>query len=128
LFQAADRVLRRTGESACLSPEGQVTLGGAIGPFNKGAFHLAASLGAPIVPLYIAIPRAVDPGEGRYLPEVRPGTVRVYRQPAIATREWKIEDLDHHRREVRAAFVQLNERLNPRRYTLCSASWTQPIA
>jgi putative phosphoserine phosphatase/1-acylglycerol-3-phosphate O-acyltransferase len=113
LFQGADRELRATGESVFLSPEGKVIVGGVIGPFNKGAFHLATSLGAPIVPLYIAIPPSVDPGANANMPDVRGGVVHVYAQPPIPTRDWKLEDLDENRRRVRELFVALNERLRP---------------
>src|SRR5262249_9618631 len=47
-FQEADRTLRRTGDSVYLSPEGQRVTTGAIGVFNRGAFHLATSLRVPI--------------------------------------------------------------------------------
>jgi len=114
VFQRAERELRATGESVLLSPEGKVTVGGVIGPFNKGAFYLATSLGAPIVPLYIAIPPSVDPGDNAYMPDVRGGIVHVYVQPPVPTRDWKLEDLDENRRRVRELFVALNERLRPR--------------
>ena len=55
-FQAAERVLRRTGDSVYLSPEGTRITGGTIGHFNKGTFHLATDLRVPIVPLFIDIP------------------------------------------------------------------------
>ena len=56
IFRRADRILRRTGDSVYLSPEGKCVTTGEIGAFNKGAFHLATSLKAPIVPIYIYIP------------------------------------------------------------------------
>jgi 1-acyl-sn-glycerol-3-phosphate acyltransferase len=56
--------LERTGESVYLSPEGERVTGGRVGHFNKGAFHLATDLHAPIVPLFLRIPRAMDPGKG----------------------------------------------------------------
>jgi 1-acyl-sn-glycerol-3-phosphate acyltransferase len=114
VFQGAERELRRTGESVFLSPEGKVTVGGVIGPFNKGAFHLATNLKAPIVPLYIAIPAPVDPGDNAYMPDVLGGVVNVYVQPPIPTADWKLDDLDDNRRRVRDLFVTLNERLRPR--------------
>jgi 1-acyl-sn-glycerol-3-phosphate acyltransferase len=82
IFQRAARVLRRTGESVYLSPEGERVTTGGIGPFNKGAFHLATALGAPIVPLFIFIPKAIDPGKGLH---ARPGTVHVFVRPPIDT-------------------------------------------
>jgi 1-acyl-sn-glycerol-3-phosphate acyltransferase len=114
LFQAAERTLRRTGESVFLSPEGRVTTGSTIAPFNKGAFHLATSLGAPIVPLYLAVPASVDPGRAEFIPDVRPAVVHVYVQPPIPTHDWKLADLDDNRRRVREVFLDLHERLKAR--------------
>lgn len=109
IFQRAERELRRTGESVFLSPEGKVTVGGVIGPFNKGAFHLATNLQAPIVPLYIAVPPSIDPGENHFMPDVRGGAVHVYVHRPIPTADWRLEDLDENRRRVRELFVGWNE-------------------
>jgi 1-acyl-sn-glycerol-3-phosphate acyltransferase len=105
IFANADRVLRRTGESVYLSPEGRRVTTGQIGHFNKGAFHLATSLQAPIVPLYFEIPRAVDPGRGF---DARPGTVTVHVLPAIDTRDWVLDDLERNTAAVREIFVVQN--------------------
>ena len=102
IFQRADRILRRTGESVYLSPEGGRITTGEIGHFNKGAFHLATSLKAPIVPLYFRIPRDIDPGLGF---DARPGTVHVHVMPAIDTSLWRIEQLHEHKERVRDMFV-----------------------
>ena len=102
IFQRADRILRRTGESVYLSPEGGRITNGEIGPFNKGAFHLATSLRAPIVPLFFRIPREIDPGLGF---NARPGTVHVHVMPPIDTSTWRVEQIVEHKEEVRALFV-----------------------
>jgi 1-acyl-sn-glycerol-3-phosphate acyltransferase len=102
IFQRADRVLRRTGESVYLSPEGGRVATGEIGHFNKGAFHLATSLKAPIVPLYFHIPREIDPGLGF---DARPGTVHVHVMPAIDTSGWHIEQLHENKERVRNMFI-----------------------
>ena len=108
IFQRADRILKRTGESVYLSPEGQRVPGGAIGSFNKGAFHLAASLGVPIVPLYFDVPDAVSPGCGF---DARPGIVRVHVLPPIETRHWRVADVPRHRDAVHALFTTWNATL-----------------
>ncbi|MGH8694811.1 MAG: lysophospholipid acyltransferase family protein, partial [Burkholderiales bacterium] len=110
IFQAAERTLQRTGESVYVSPEGERVTTGSIGHFNKGAFHLATQLGVPIVPFYIWIPRASDPGMGL---DARPGTIHVYVKPAIPTRDWKLADLERNRDRVRELFVRWHEELNP---------------
>jgi 1-acyl-sn-glycerol-3-phosphate acyltransferase len=112
IFQRAARVLRRTGESVYLSPEGTRTGGGWIGPFNKGAFHLAISLGAPIVPIYFDIPSSVTPGTGY---DARPGAVHVHVLPAIDTSGWRVDDLTRHKDQVRELFVQMERRPAERR-------------
>lgn len=108
IFQRADRILRRTGESVYLSPEGQRVATGGVGPFNKGAFHLAASLRAPVVPLYFDVPDEVTPGVGF---DARPGTVRVHVLPAIDTSHWRIADVPRHRDAVHALFTGWNATL-----------------
>lgn len=103
IFAAAAETLRRTGESVYLSPEGRRVATGYIGAFNKGAFHLAISLGAPIVPLFFYIPKEIDPGLGY---NSRPGTVDVFVKPAIDTSSWRVEDVMTHKETVRDLFVE----------------------
>ena len=110
IFQAAERTLRRTGESVYLSPEGTRITTGAIGHFNKGAFHLATNLGVPIVPFYIRIPRASDPGRGL---ESRPGTIHVHVKPAIPTGGWRLSELEKNRDRIRDLFMRWHEELKP---------------
>jgi 1-acyl-sn-glycerol-3-phosphate acyltransferase len=102
IFSAACDTLRRTGESVYLSPEGGRITTGDIGSFNKGAFHLATVLGAPIVPLYFAIPPAIDPGMGF---DAGAGRVDVIVKPPIDTRGWRLEDLALNKERVREMFV-----------------------
>jgi 1-acyl-sn-glycerol-3-phosphate acyltransferase len=105
-FQSVERTLRRTGESAFLSPEGTRVTSGEIGPFNKGTFHLATNLKAPIVPLFIEIPREIDPGTGI---RALPGTVHVYVKDAIPTSSWRLEELERNKEAVRERFVSYLE-------------------
>jgi 1-acyl-sn-glycerol-3-phosphate acyltransferase len=106
IFQRAEQELHRTGESVYLSPEGGRVTTGEIGHFNKGAFHLAMNLRAPIVPFFIRIPKTVDPRRGL---DARPGTVDVYVLPSIETGGWHLDDLVANKERVRDIFVGFQE-------------------
>ena len=109
IFQRAERVLRRMGESVYLSPEGGRVTTGEIGHFNKGAFHLATNLRAPIVPFYIRIPAEVDPRLGF---DARAGVVDVFFLPAIDTRGWTLADLHHNTAYVRRVLTRAHQELS----------------
>jgi 1-acyl-sn-glycerol-3-phosphate acyltransferase len=106
IFRRADRILRRTGDSVYLSPEGRCVTNGEIGPFNKGSFHLATSLKAPIVPIYFHIPAKVNPWKGY---RAKPGRVGVYFLPAIDTSSWRLENLEANRDHVRRLYVRVHD-------------------
>ena len=108
IFRRAERVLRRTGDSVYLSPEGGRITTGEIGHFNKGSFHLATNLRAPIVPIYFQIPPEINPGRGY---DAKPGIIDIWLLPAIDTSGWRIEDLERNRDSVRALFVRVHESL-----------------
>ncbi|MEP6733392.1 MAG: lysophospholipid acyltransferase family protein [bacterium] len=105
IFQRADRILRRTQDSVYLSPEGMRVTTGEIGHFNKGSFHLATSLGATIIPLYLAIPNETNPGRGY---DAKPGTINVWMLPPIDASTWKVEDVEHNRDRVHDYFVRVH--------------------
>lgn len=109
IFQRAEAVLRRSGESVYLSPEGERVTSGSIGHFNKGAFHLATNLKVPLVPIYIAIPREIDPGLGL---RAKPGTVYVDVKPSISTQDWQLENLLQNKENVRNLFIQWQHEYN----------------
>ncbi|HNA31313.1 MAG TPA: lysophospholipid acyltransferase family protein [Thiobacillaceae bacterium] len=108
IFERACRILGRTGESVCLSPEGERITTGQIGPFNKGAFHLAAALRAPMQPVYIRIPKTVDPGKGWH---ARPGTIEVHIAAPIDTSAWRGEDAAAIKEEMRDYYRRWKEEL-----------------
>ena len=108
IFTRAGRILRRTGESVYLSPEGGRITSGEIGHFNKGAFHLATVLRAPIVPMYFRIPREMDPGRGY---DARPGVVDIHILPPIDTAAWAETDVVANKETVRALFVRTHQEL-----------------
>jgi 1-acyl-sn-glycerol-3-phosphate acyltransferase len=106
IFRRAERVLRRTGDSVYLSPEGIRVTTGEIGHFNKGSFHLATNLRAPIVPIYFHIPPEINPGRGY---DAKPGRIDIWMLPAIDTSDWRLEDLERNRDAVRALYVRVHE-------------------
>ena len=106
IFQRAYRILRANGDSVYLSPEGMRVTTGEIGPFNKGSFHLATSLHAPIVPMYFATPAAMNPGMGY---DAKPGTIDLYFLPPVDTSQWTMEDVERHRDAVRDLFVRVHD-------------------
>lgn len=112
LFQRATRTLLRTGESVFLSPEGTRVTTGGIGPFNKGAFHLAAAMGAPIVPLYFATSTETNPGKGVLAGS---GVVHVYVLPTVDTSSWEVANIGVHRDAMHALFKETHERLTSAR-------------
>jgi 1-acyl-sn-glycerol-3-phosphate acyltransferase len=108
IFTRAGQTLKRTGESVYLSPEGGRITDGTIGHFNKGAFHLATVLRAPIVPMYFHIPPEIDPGLGL---DARPGMVDIYILPPIHTTEWSDADVVENRDRVREIFVRRHQEM-----------------
>lgn len=108
-FQRACRTLARTGESVCLSPEGRRVTNGEIGSFNKGAFHLAAALHAPMQPIFIHIPSEINPGKGWH---ARPGTIHIHVGDPINTSAWREEDAAIIKEQVRDHYIRWKEKLD----------------
>jgi 1-acyl-sn-glycerol-3-phosphate acyltransferase len=106
IFTRAGETLKRTGESVYLSPEGGRITDGTIGHFNKGAFHLATVLRAPIVPMYFHIPPGMDPGLGL---DARPGTVDIFVLPPIHTTGWSEADVVENKERVREVLVRAHK-------------------
>lgn len=101
-YQHVEATLWTSQDTICITPEGTRMIDGSIGPFNKGAFHLAMNLGWPIVPLFVDIPQAQNPGKGF---AAFPCTVRVHRHTAIDTSAWSLETLNAHKSSVRTCYL-----------------------
>ena len=108
LFAGAAERLRASGESVFLSPEGARITTGQIGHFNKGAFHLATSLQAPIVPIFILIPAEIDPGLGLH---ARPGAIDIYVRTPISTTDWRVDQLAENTARMRSLYLHWNTAL-----------------
>lgn len=95
--------MRDEGRSVALAPEGTRTISPNLGPFKKGAFHLAIQAGVPIVPIVIHNAGDVAP-KGDFV--YRPATVRVDVLPPVDTSNWSTASINDHVRDVRNLFLK----------------------
>jgi 1-acyl-sn-glycerol-3-phosphate acyltransferase len=98
--EPAIEALRR-GISIVIAPEGTRSPTPRLGPFKKGAFHLAMAAKRPIVPIVFKNTLDVLPKHGTIL---RPATVEVVVHKPIATTTWTRRSLDRHVEEVHRLF------------------------
>jgi HAD superfamily hydrolase (TIGR01490 family) len=90
------------GISLVIAPEGTRSTTPALGPFKKGAFHVAMQAGVPIVPIVIR-----NSGElmWRGAMTLHAGTVQIAVLPPLATAGWTAAQLDAHVEEVHGAYL-----------------------
>lgn len=96
--------MQNEGYSVMLAPEGTRTRGqlNSVGPFKRGAFHMAMAAGVPVVP--IVIRNALDiaaHGQGA----MRPGTVDVCVLPPISMEDWTRRNMVSKVEEVRQMYI-----------------------
>mgnify|MGYP003633595912 CR=1 FL=1 len=91
------------GKSIVIAPEGTRTLSPKLGPFKKGAFHMAIQAGVPMVPIVIHNAGDVAP-KNEFL--MRPAKVRVDVLPAVDTSKWTSRTMNAHVAEVRGMFLK----------------------
>lgn len=91
------------GKSIVIAPEGTRTLSPKLGPFKKGAFHMAIQAGVPMVPIVIHNAGDVAP-KNEFL--MRPAKVRVDVLPAVDTSKWTSRTMNQHVAEVRGMFLE----------------------
>jgi putative phosphoserine phosphatase / 1-acylglycerol-3-phosphate O-acyltransferase len=96
----------REGTSLAIAPEGTRSITPRIGPFKKGAFHIAMEAGVPIVPIIFR--NALD-ALPKHALVIRPATVEVVVHPPVPTHGWTADTLDRHIAEVREWFVETLE-------------------
>ncbi len=92
-----DRI--RGGTSLMIFPEGTRSATPVLGPFRKGAFHLAAQAGVPVVPVVLR-----NTGElmGRSSLVLNPGVVDVcVLEPET---DWSADDMDDRIAALRQKF------------------------
>ncbi|MGA6209659.1 HAD-IB family hydrolase [Nocardia testacea] len=104
------------GRSVAIAPEGRVSSTPRLQDFRKGAFHLAAQAGVPLVPIVVR-------NSGRALWRraliIRPGTIDVMILDPIDTSSWQPQDLDEQVAVVRRLYLDALERWPD---TICASS------
>ena len=98
----------RDGISLVIAPEGTRSATPALGPFKKGAFHVAMQAGVPIVPIVIR-----NSGElmWRGATTIHAGTVQVAVLSPVATEGWDVAGLTSTYGEVRGQYLATLARL-----------------
>jgi putative phosphoserine phosphatase/1-acylglycerol-3-phosphate O-acyltransferase len=99
----AVRKVRDEGFSLAMSPEGTRSATPRLGPFKKGAFHIAMQAGVPIVPVVL---RGAGDVMWRGAQTIRPGVIEVVVLPPVSTTGWQVDSLDEHVGHVRDQFVE----------------------
>jgi len=95
--------MRHDGKSVVIAPEGTRTISPRLGPFKKGAFHLAMQAGVPMVP--IVIHNAIDVApKGEFV--FRSATVDVEVLAPIDTSDWRARTMNKHVADVRNQFLR----------------------
>lgn len=92
----------QNGISVAIAPEGTRSGTPELGPFKKGAFHLAMQAGVPIIPIviknaYKAMPKGTN--------ALRPTHIEVVALDPVDTSLWKAKDIDKHINEVRELYL-----------------------
>jgi putative phosphoserine phosphatase/1-acylglycerol-3-phosphate O-acyltransferase len=88
--------------SLMIAPEGTRSPTPKLGPFKKGAFHIAQQAGVPVVPIVIR-----NAGEimWRGAQTLRPGRIEVVVLPPVPTDAWTAETMGEHAETVREMFL-----------------------
>jgi putative phosphoserine phosphatase/1-acylglycerol-3-phosphate O-acyltransferase len=96
----------RTGTSIAIAPEGTRSPTPRLGPFKKGAFHMAMQAGVPIVPIVI---RNAGDLMWRGSLVIRPGTIDVAVLEPISTDGWTADEIGERADEIRELFADTLE-------------------
>ena len=81
----------QNGTSIAIAPEGTRSKDYTLGPFKKGAWHLAMQAGVPILPVVIMNAYDAMPKGAAIL---KPAVIEVRILPPVSTEGWKKRDLD----------------------------------
>ncbi len=90
------------GLSIVMAPEGTRLDTTSVGPFKKGPFRIAMTVGIPIVPIVI---RNAEIVAARDSMTMNPGTVDIAVFPPISVRDWTLDTLSDRIAEVRQLYI-----------------------
>lgn len=92
----------RGGLSIAVAPEGTRSYTPQVGPFKKGAFHIAIQAGVPVIPIVIRNAGEICPRNSMI---ARRGVVDVAVLEPIDVSDWDPNDMDDRVAEVRQRFL-----------------------
>jgi putative phosphoserine phosphatase/1-acylglycerol-3-phosphate O-acyltransferase len=95
--------LARGGLSVIVAPEGTRSTDGSLGPFKRGAFHIARATGLPVIPVVVRNAEVLGAPDSKVMGS---GHVEVAVLPPIDTSSWSVETIGDHAARVRDAFQQ----------------------
>lgn len=96
----------RHGRSLIIAPEGTRSTTTAVGPFKKGAFHLAMDASVPVVPVVF---RNVLDALPKGALVVRPAVVEAVVLPPVDTSHWTHDTLEDEISKVRDSYIAILE-------------------
>ncbi|WP_253900505.1 HAD-IB family hydrolase/lysophospholipid acyltransferase family protein [Mycobacterium asiaticum] len=92
----------KNGLSILMAPEGTRLDTTEVGPFKKGPFRIAMTVGIPIVPIVI---RNAEIVASRNSSIINPGTVDVAVFPPISVEDWTLDTLPDRIAEIRQLYL-----------------------
>jgi len=92
----------KNGISVAIAPEGTRSGSKTLGPFKKGAFHMAMQAGVPIIPIviknaYMAMPKGTS--------MFKPTHIEVVVLDPVDTSLWKVKNINKHIEDVRELYL-----------------------
>jgi putative phosphoserine phosphatase/1-acylglycerol-3-phosphate O-acyltransferase len=102
VLEPAIAKVRDEGLSLVVAPEGTRSPTPRLGPFKKGAFHIAMQAGVPMVGIVI---RNAGEVMWRGAQTISAGTVEVVVLPPVDTSAWRADTVADHVAEVRQMFL-----------------------
>lgn len=97
----------KDGTSIVIFPEGTRSFTRKLGPFKKGAFHMAMQAGVPLIPIILKNTHDILP---RGSSIINPGIIDVVVLDSIPTTNWTLDNMNEKIEEVRNLFLkELNQ-------------------